>query len=130
MLYVHEASLLEGAGSVDAVQRSNRFVTSRAGLAFGVLVALILAQVGIVVTAELIGQGVVDDLLQLGVPFGKLFWEGGSPYALAGFFLSVPYVATARFLCYVDTRTRADGWDIQVRFLAIAARDEERRAAA
>lgn len=130
LLYAHEASLLEGAGSIDAIQRSNRFVTARVGLAFGVLLALVLAQAGIVVTAELLGQGIVDDLFQLGAPFGKLFSDGGLPYALAGFFLSVPYIATARFLSYVDARTRADGWDIQVRFLAIAAREEARRVAA
>jgi hypothetical protein len=130
LLYVHEASLLEGAAPVDAVQRSSRFVARRVALAFGVLVALLLAQAGIVVTAELLGQGLVDDVLQLGAPFGKLFSDGGSPYALAGFFLSVPYVATARFLAYVDARTRADGWDIQVRFLAIAAREERGRVAA
>ena len=30
-------------------------------------------------------------------------------------------VATARFLAYIDGRTRQDGWDIQLRFMAIAA---------
>ena len=41
-----------------------------------------------------------------------------------------PWVATARFLQYVDGRTRADGWDIQLRFMAIAAADGEHRRAA
>ena len=33
--------------------------------------------------------------------------------------------ATARFLAYIDGRTRQDGWDIQLRFMAIAAASEE-----
>jgi len=34
-------------------------------------------------------------------------------------FLSVPLVATLRFLAYIDNRTRREGWDIQVRFLEL-----------
>jgi hypothetical protein len=33
-----------------------------------------------------------------------------------------------RFLTYIDTRTRADGWDIQVKLMAVAARDAEAKA--
>jgi hypothetical protein len=45
--------------------------------------------------------------------------------------LFIPYVATARFLAYLDLRTRSEGWDIQTRFAAIALRaaEVERRAA-
>ncbi len=130
LLFVHEASLLETAGPAEAVRRAGRFAAGRGGSVLLALLALLVTQAGIVVTAELLGQGLVDDVLQLGKPFGKLFWEGGSPFALAGFLLSVPYVATARFLHYIDSRTRSDGWDIQLRFMAVAARETvERRAA-
>jgi hypothetical protein len=130
VVFVHEASLLEGAGPADAIRRSNRFIAGRGASVFGALLALLLTQAAFVITAELLGQGLVKEVLQLGEPFGALFSDGGSPYALAGLLLSVPYVSTARFLDYIDARTRADGWDIQLRFMAIAAGDGERRAAA
>lgn len=127
LLFVHEASLLEGARAGDAIQRSGRFVAGRLWGAFGVLLALLCTQAGFVIAVELLGQGLVDHVLQLGRPFGDLFAKGGSAFALAGFLLSVPYVATARFLDYIDARTRADGWDVQLRFMAIAARDAAER---
>jgi hypothetical protein len=130
LFFVHEASLLEGAGPVAAMRRSSRFIAGRGASVFTALLTLLLTQAAFVITAELLGQGLVKEVLQLGEPFGALFSDGGSPYALAGFLLSVPYVSTARFLDYIDERTRADGWDIQLRFMAIAAGDGERRAAA
>lgn len=129
LLFVHEASLLEGARPIEAVTRASRFVNGRLGEAFATLLALAGTQLAIVFTAEMLGQGIVDSVLQLGRPFGALFADGGSPYALAGFFLSIPYLSTARFLQYIDARTRADGWDVQLRFLAVASADAERRAA-
>ena len=63
--------------------------------------------------------------VQPGNPVGELFVEGGSAYALLGFFLSVPVVSAARFLQYIDVRTRKEGWDIQLRFTAIAAEAEQ-----
>jgi hypothetical protein len=130
LVFVHEASLLENARAADAIGRANRFINGRAFGVFGALVALLLAQAGITVAAELLGQSLVDTVLQLGKPFGSLVDDGGSPFALAGFFASIPFVATARFLHYIDARTRSDGWDIQLRFLAIAAREDERRVPA
>jgi hypothetical protein len=123
LLFVHEASLLEGAGAIDAIQRSNRFVLGRTWPVLGALIALLVTQAGIVLVAELLGQGLVKEVLQLGTPFGSLFRDHGSPYALLGYLLSIPYVSTARFLHYIDARTRADGWDVQLRFMAVAARE-------
>lgn len=131
LMFAHEASLLEGAGPGQAWTRSSRFIRGRGGPAFALLLLLLLGQAGAVVIAELLGQSVLGDLLQLGKPFGSLWEDLGSPFAMLGLFASVPLVSTARFLHYIDTRTRADGWDIQVRFLAIAAKDgSERRMAA
>lgn len=131
LVFVHEASLLEGAGAIQACQRASRFVKGRGGEAFGLLCLTLLGQIGAVGIGELLGQSLLDDLLQLGKPFGAFFEDGGSPFALAGLLVSVPFVSTARFLQYIDTRTRSDGWDIQVRFLAVASKDsDERRLAA
>jgi hypothetical protein len=131
LLVAHEASLLEGAKPADAIARANRFIAGRGTSALAALVAFVMIQAGLTATAEILGQGLVDELLQLGTPFGALLRDGGSAFALTGFFLSVPYLATARFLYYLDSRTRSDGWDVQVRFMAIAARAsaEERQAA-
>jgi hypothetical protein len=82
-----------------------------------------------VVAGDLLGQGLVEFVLQLGRPVGSLFHDGGSTYALFGYFLSVPYVSSARFLGYVDSRTRREGWDIQVRFAALAQRAATEEAA-
>ena len=130
LVFVHEASLLENAGPAEALRRSSRFIAGRGASVFGALLALLLTQAGFVVVAEMLGQGLVAEVLQLGKPFGELYADGGSPYALAGLLLSVPYVSTARFLDYIDARTRADGWDIQLRFLAVAAAEDQRREAA
>jgi hypothetical protein len=45
--------------------------------------------------------------------------DGGSYLAIAGYFISVPWAAAGRFLVYVDDRTRQDGWDVQVRLMAL-----------
>lgn len=128
LVFIHEASLLEGAGPVDAIRRSTRFVSGRAFGVLGALLTLLLTRAAFVATAESLGQGFLDEVLQLGKPFGTLLHDGGSPFALAGYLLSVPFVSTARFLGYIDARTRSDGWDVQVRFMAITAAEGERRA--
>jgi hypothetical protein len=127
LLFVREAGLLEGASVFGAIGRAYRFVQRQVGSCLGLLVALCLAPVLFVLSAELLGDALVSDVLQLGSPFGQLFTDGGSGYALVGFFLSVPVTAGARFLKYIDVRTRKEGWDIQLRFTAIAAADEDRR---
>ncbi len=120
--YVHEACLLEQAGPVDAIGRAARMVARNSMGAVGLVLILLVAATGFVVVTELlINNGLLDFMLQVGKPFGALFDEGGSAAALAGVFLAVPYWATARFLAYIDLRTRRDGWDVQLRFMAIQA---------
>jgi hypothetical protein len=41
--------------------------------------------------------------------------------------LSAPFVASASFLGYIDMRTRKEGWDIQLRFMALADADGKER---
>jgi hypothetical protein len=123
--FVHEAVLLEGASSwVEAVRRSNSFSRHHGKSTFELLVVLSAMMIAAVVVGEALGHGVVEFVLQLGQPFGALK-QGGSLYAVAGLFASVPLCATTRFLAYIDARTRRDGWDIQVRFMAIQAEAEQ-----
>lgn len=127
---VHEACLLEGASPVAATERAWQLARFRGTELVLLLGGLGLALVGCIGAVELLGHGVVEMVLQLGRPFGELLEDGGSLYALLGFHVAVPYVAVARFVGYVDQRTRGDGWDIQLRFMALAAEDHaaERRA--
>jgi hypothetical protein len=121
-IHVHEACLLEQAAGSDAVKRAARMVEHRVLGAAGSLLLLSVAAAGFVGVAEaLLNYGLFDFVLQIGMPFGSLFEEGGSAPALLGLFLAVPYWATARFLAYVDLRTRRDGWDVQLRFMALAS---------
>lgn len=73
-----------------------------------------------VLGAEVMGQSAFSFVLQFGEPVGNLFDQGGSAFALFGFFVSVPVIACARFLKYIDIRTRREGWDVQLRFVGIA----------
>jgi hypothetical protein len=125
LMFVREVGLLEGASVFGAIGRSNRFVHRQVGSCLGLLFAIVLVPAVMAVGAELLGDAIVDSILQLGEPVGALFKEGGSAYALLGFFLSVPVVSAARFLKYIDVRTRKEGWDIQLRFTAIAAAEAQ-----
>ncbi len=124
LLFVHEASLLEQAPLLRASSRSSRFIQGRADRAFVMWLGLGAVQIVCAVLAEILCDGLIDGVLQLGELFPPIHQELGSPYALLGLVLSVPYVATARFLMYTDLRTRRDGWDIQVRFMSIAAGEQ------
>ena len=70
-------------------------------------------------------------VLQLGHPTGSLWNDGGSGFAVLGALLAVPLGAAMRFLGYIDLRTRKEGWDIQLRFVALAEQSAlgRRRAA-
>ena len=73
---------------------------------------------------DVAGRSVVSDVLEFRAP-PSMFEAGGGWLPMLGFWIVVPFVATARFLLYLDFRTRSEGWDVQTRFAAIAARDEE-----
>ena len=124
LLFVREAVLLEGARPFESVGRSYRLVKRQLGSCLGMSFATLAVPAAFAVGAELLGDALVRVVLQLGRPFGQLFEQGGSGYALLGFFLAVPVTAAARFLKYIDVRTRKEGWDIQVRFTALAAADQ------
>ena len=127
--FVYEAALLEQQGPVAALDRASALVKHKFG---GALVtctgSAALVALGIL-SAELLLGNLIEWVLQLGTPFGELWRDGGSAYALIGLFAALPLVATARFLAYIDGRTRQDGWDIQLRFMSIAAAADHEEAA-
>ena len=116
LAYAYEVMLLEGASFGSLWSRCSALVKGQTGLALQMLTCLLSIVVASILCSELLGLGLVSYLLQLGSPFGSLFDDGGSLFALFGLFLSTPLVATARFLAYIDGRTRRDAWDVQVRF--------------
>jgi hypothetical protein len=116
--YVPEAVLLEHQPARQALGRSIRL--SRAGNdAFGTILAGAVLSLVIIVGVEEMFLGIVRDLLSIPIDSSRLFSNGGSYAALAGYFASVPWAAAHRFLSYIDGRTRQDGWDVQLRFMAL-----------
>src|ERR1700733_1965384 len=76
--------------------------------------------------ADLAGRQVLQEVLEVKPP-PSMFREGWSLLALLGWWSVQPLLQTARFLVYLDIRTRTEGWDIQTRFAGIAARVEVER---
>jgi hypothetical protein len=121
---IPEVVLLEGLRGRSALRRGDRLgaTLSRRMLGFGLLA--VFGTCSAAVLAEALCWALVDFVLQLGSPVGRLFEDGGSLYAVLGALAAVPLLATLRLLAYADGRARQDGWDIQVLFQAIRARDE------
>ena len=124
-IFTYEASLLEGQGVFEAVRRSGRMVRGMVAHSLGLCMGLSAAAVTFVIVSEVLGQGFIQ-LLDLPPVFGNLFEDGGSMMALMGLFASIPFITGARFLTYIDNRTRRDGWDVQVRLMALAASIDRR----
>lgn len=132
MLFVVEVIVLEQASVPATFGRAQRIASTHLGPATGTLLVMLVAPVGAAMLADVAGREVLQTVLEIDPP-PSLFQAGGNWLALAGFWLCLPLLTTARFFTYLDVRTRTEGWDIQTRFAAIAARAEaeplERRAA-
>ncbi|MBX3221242.1 MAG: hypothetical protein KF795_12035 [Labilithrix sp.] len=123
-LFLSEVMLLERAPIGQALGRAQRVTASAASEVLVGTILFLLVPAGSVLLADIAGRMVLGELLQFRPP--RPVWaEGGGVLATLGLFAQVPYLATARFFLYLNVRTRAEGWDIQTRFAAIAARAEE-----
>lgn len=126
--FTNEVMLLERAPIGQSFARSNRVASSSLPDAIlGFFLATTVPILGILL-ADVGGRQLIGELFQFRAP-ASLFSEGGSFLALLGWFCVVPYVATARFFVYLNVRTRVEGWDVQTRFAALAARAELAEAA-
>ena len=86
--------------------------------------------IGAAMLADVAGREILQGLLEVKPP-PSMFHAGGSWLALAGWWaVAAAAGQTARFFVYLDIRTRTEGWDIQTRFAAIAARAEAESAGA
>ncbi len=119
--FVVEVATLEQATVRTAIGRSRRIVRCGSSEAIMALLLLTLLHFAAVLLADSAGRSVITALLESRAPLA-MWDDGGSALSLVGFWLFVPYLVTARFFVYLDVRTRSEGWDIQTRFLALAAR--------
>jgi hypothetical protein len=121
-LFATEVIVLERATVGTSVSRLQRLGTGYFG---DVLMAMLLVWF-LTATAILLGEyggsAILEGLLQIHLHPSED--EIGGPLALLGMWLAVPFLTTARFFVYLNLRTRREGWDIQTRFAAIAARAE------
>jgi hypothetical protein len=127
LFFVSEAVLLESGSAFGSLARSSRLVLFRSLSCLGLALASLCAPFLFAMAADLIGNALVGMVFQMGEPVGSLFSDGGSAYAVAGALLSAPFVASASFLGYIDMRTRKEGWDIQLRFMALADAEAKNR---
>ena len=115
-LFVPESLLLERVSLGRAIQRSRVLGMGHPGAALvGVFSRLWLTLWGALV-AELGGQLIVANGLQLGEPFGSAMQLQVTPFLLFGLLAMQPLHALYRLLLYIDVRTRVEGWDLQVAF--------------
>jgi hypothetical protein len=121
LLFGPEVVLLERGGVAASLGRAHRIANAHFGTAFLAMALQLLAPWGAAALADVAGRELLSSMLQIKPP-GSMFADGGSWLALAGWWASLPLLATARFFLYLDVRTRTEGWDIQTRFAAIAAR--------
>ncbi len=119
-MFMTEALLLENATLGKALARSRALARNRHISCLGLWLATLTLPAFGAVAMDVIGNSLVDFVLQMGRPTGELFEHGGSGFAVLGALLCVPAAAAMRFLYYIDLRTRKEGWDIQLRFVALA----------
>ena len=127
LFFVSEVVLLESASPASALARSSRLVLFRSIPCLGLALACVSAPFVFAVAAEVVGDALVNLVFEMGRPFGSLWSDGGSGFAVLGALLSAPFVASASFLGYIDLRTRKEGWDIQLRLMALADAEVEGR---
>jgi hypothetical protein len=120
-----EVVLLEGLRGDAAFRRGRRLGTTlgRQMLDFGLVTLAGFATAAVL--ADQLGSAVVGFVLSLGSPFERLTDDGGSLYAMLGVLGAAPVLVTARLLSYVGGRAEQDGWDVQLRFQALRAKEEQ-----
>ncbi len=123
-LFTNEIVVLERATVGGALARMQRLLTGGSGDAILAVLFLLALHIMAVFLGDVVGRGILEDVLEIAPP-PSIFVAKGSTLGLAAFWCFVPFAATCRFLLYVNVRTRNEGWDVQTRFAAIAARTEE-----
>jgi hypothetical protein len=129
LLFVVEVLVLEQGGVGSTLGRAQRVANAHFADAVLTMLMLLLAPIAAAMLADVAGREILQGLLEFKPP-PSMFRAGGSWLALLGWWAMIPLLQTARFFVYLNIRTRTEGWDIQTRFAAIAARTEAERAEA
>jgi len=127
-LFLYEAVLLEQSRASAAIKRSRQFVRAVSSRSWSAALMLVTLWGAVLFLGDVVLRFIVEELLQTGYVAAGSLGAGGSPYLAFGLLAAVPVLAVTRFLLYIDGRTRVDGWDVQVQFMALAAQNEQRRA--
>jgi hypothetical protein len=122
--FVNEVVVLEQASVGTALGRMQRLVSGNFGDVLMAFLFLLALHIVVVFAGDATGRAILEDLLEITAP-QPIWATKGSVLAMGAFWSFVPMAATCRFLLYVNVRTRGEGWDIQTRFAALAARAEE-----
>jgi hypothetical protein len=88
------------------------------GTSFALSLLLLAAPFALALYGMVLVDGIATYVLQMPLP-AEWTWDH-SPFLAMGAIFAVPYVACARLIGYIDARTRTEGWDVQVRFAAVA----------
>ena len=126
MLFVVEVLILEQGGVGGTLGRAQRVANAHFSDAALMMLLSLLGPVCAAMLADWAGREVLQGVLEVKPP-PSMFREGWSALALVGWWGVQPLLQTARFFVYLDIRTRTEGWDIQTRFAAIAARADAER---
>jgi hypothetical protein len=121
VLFLPEVVTLERVRATVGWSRARRLALAHFAAALGTMLVLALVGFGTIAMSDWAGRELLEQGLQTRPPV-SLWTAGGNWLALAGWWLAAPLIATLRFFAYIDCRTRGEGWDIQTRFAALAAR--------
>ncbi len=102
-----------------AARRSQRLVGHGSSAALAGAVGGVFLSVWFAGLAEAFGSACMGFLLQFGAPFGSPWDLQATPWILFGLLAAQPVIGAYRLLLYVDTRTRSEGWDLQVALRAL-----------
>jgi hypothetical protein len=122
LLFLPEVVVVERSTVGAAWGRAYGIAHGRLGVATAATILLSVLVVGATLLADVAGRELLGSLLEVRPP-PPVFRDGVSALALLGFWTVLPLRATTRFFVYLDIRTRTEGWDIQTRFAALAARE-------
>jgi hypothetical protein len=123
-LFTNEVLVLERSPIGASLSRLSRLLSGQSGDAIMAVLFLSALHIVAVFLGDAVGRSILEDLLEI-TPPPSIIDAKGSGMGLAAFWAFLPFVATCRFLLYVNVRTRTEGWDVQTRFAAIVARAEE-----
>lgn len=102
-----------------AARRSQRLVGQGSSAALAGAVGTVFLVGWFAGLAEACGSTCMGFLLQFGAPFGSPWDFQATPWILFGVLAAQPVIGAYRLLLYVDTRTRSEGWDLQVSLRAL-----------